>query len=248
MDSGGSVHLSLNGDYLGSAKLVAEILKNNRSKFVLELAAGKGVNTKYLAKKFSQKNFFAIDLPKGQFYPKKLSKLANIKADFGDFHDLRQFKDSTFDCVFIIEALCYANNQLGVMKEVNRILKQKGIFVIIQDNIAKKKYSETELYALKLLHAGVMSNFKDRTYYSLKTNLTKTGFKIVKQSDLTEALRPQMIKFETQARFFIKHRKFTKLLIRALPLEITANIISVYLLPALFEAKLDKYELVLAKK
>jgi len=248
MDRGGSVHLSLDGDYLGSAKLIAKLIDKYRPKTILELAAGKGANTKYLSKEFQKSQFFALDLPKGQFNPAKLNQSMNVDADDGDFHNLEGFTDATLDLVFIVEALCYANNQNRVIREVKRTLRPGGLFVIIQDNLTQDNYSSAELLAVKLLHAGVMSNFRERSYRSLKTNLTKNGMKIIQHKDLTENVQPQLERFDNQARFFIRHERFTRLLTKLLPQEITANIISVYLLPALFRAKLDKYEMVIAQK
>lgn len=53
-------------DLFEAARLVEKYIKNRKVNKVLELAAGRGANSFYLAKKFPKVDFFGIDISKGQ--------------------------------------------------------------------------------------------------------------------------------------------------------------------------------------
>ncbi len=51
------------------------------------------------------------------------------------------FPTAAFDVVFVIEALCYSTQKKQVLKEVKRVLKKDGIFIVI-DAFARKHTEE----------------------------------------------------------------------------------------------------------
>ena len=72
-------------DFYRQADYVAGLFLPGTRK-VLELGAGKAANTKYLAKRFPEISFTALDLPNRNFLRTKVP--ANVTLIEGDYHDL----------------------------------------------------------------------------------------------------------------------------------------------------------------
>src|SRR6185436_7663023 len=90
-------------------------------------------------KKYPFIRFDGVELTPTQldFAKKKAQKTPNYYPVFGDYHNLSTYPDHSFEIVFVIEALCHSSDKLQVLKEVKRVLKRGGVFIII-DGYAKK--------------------------------------------------------------------------------------------------------------
>ena len=115
-------------DFNAQAQFTLKYVIKYKPKNILELASGLGSNTYYLFKNYTAQNFYTID-----YAQKTLSKnkAQNIHHMQGDYHNLTEYKDKDIGLVFIIEALCYSQNKEKVLKEVYKILRPNGIFIII---------------------------------------------------------------------------------------------------------------------
>lgn len=253
----GFVHMGLSEDavvrsedFLKPAKEISKYIQKARVKNVLELACGKGANLEYLAKTHPDVRFEGLDLPKGQTNQKKLNRLSNVFFQYGDYHDLARYSDDSQDLVFIVEALCYAQPKEKVIKEVYRVLKPGGRFVVY-DGYNLKRYSEMtnqEAKAVRMGWKGMLVNPDDMHLGDFNDYLSKAGLKLIRDEDLGQAVLPSLNMLEGQAARFFRRPRLAKLLARLLPIHFTANTISGYVMPDVVQAGLCTYRLTVAQK
>lgn len=235
-------------DLFGQAKIIDGYIKKLNAKKILELAYGRGANCIYLAKKNPKSSFYGVDLSQGQIeYAYKSSKNSkNLYLKKGDFHELKEFKKETFDIIFIIEALCYSNNERKVFKEVYRILKPKGIMIIFDGYVTLT--NNNKIKAAQLLAAKGMA-FKNFSIYEKTINLAeKERFKIKLSKDLSKEILPTLEKFEKSSSSYFKRPRLFRRLNRILPEKFTLNAVCGYLLPTLIRMNEASYYLTILKK
>lgn len=237
-------------DLLVQPKIIGKYIEENKAEKVLELAMGKGANSIYLAKKYPNTNFYGMDLENGQLDINKFNKVHNLKVSYGDYHKLDTLTSEQFDVVFVIEALCYSNNKEIVAKEVYKILKNGGIFIVI-DGYSNKRVEELnkdELLAKRLTEKGmVVSEFE---YISnVKDKIRSVGFNLIEEKDYSKNIIPSLKRFEKlAARTIFKSKIIGKIVNNLLPNEITFNAVSGYLMPRLIEDNIFCYKLLVFKK
>jgi ubiquinone/menaquinone biosynthesis C-methylase UbiE len=207
---------------------------------VLELASGHGANSLFLAKRNTNVEFHAMDFstqPRKEF-----NNLHNTNFQAGDFHDLSNYESSSFDLVFIIEALCHASDKGKVIQEVARVLNSDGRFIIL-DGYYSKPLSELnpqEQKAAKLTSVGMA--VEEFMYIGKFREVIKsTKFKILEETDLSQKILPTMERFGKLARVFFKLGFIAKLLQRVLPNMFIRNSISGLLMPTLIRHSIAKY-------
>ncbi len=114
--------------------------KENKSLNILDVGCGVGSTSIYLAQKYPQSNFFGVSIGQNEInFAKKLSQdknLKNISFIQGDFSNTN-YPDNSFDVVFALESMSYADDKEIFIKEMNRILKPSGKLVIIDGFIKK---------------------------------------------------------------------------------------------------------------
>lgn len=238
-------------DLLHHAKAINKIIKDTNARKVLELATGRGGNVTWLARENSNVSFTGLDSSKAQlkFTEKSALHLSNYNVVLGDFHNLNDFEDESFDIVFIIEALCHSNDTKKVLEEVYRILKKGGLFMVYDGYREKKNEDMTnsELLAARLLETGVaVEHFEN--YDEFVKFATEKGLSLESEEDLSDSVVPTMQRFERQARRFLKLGFIAKLLIFLLPNKFTYNILSGYLFPTLIRERVFSYKYTLLKK
>ncbi len=239
-------------DLLEQAKIIDIYLTKLKTGNVLELATGRGATSAYLAQKYPAITFEGLDLPNGQLdYAKAKTKhFQNFHVSEGDYHDLTKYQKNTFDIVFIIEALCHSDNKAKVIKEVARILKKNGIFIIIDGFSGKPvaKLSKDELLCKELIEKGMrVAGFEN--YQDIENMLEKNGFTISFQEDISAFILPTLKRFETQAKYLLSlPRLIAKSILALFPSEFTYNAISGYLMPIAIERAIAKYIIVVATK
>lgn len=239
-------------DFLEQAKLVDKYIKNLTAKRVLELATGRGANSEYLAKKHPDITFEAIDLPDGQidFAFAKARKLNNFHSQEGDYHDLNGYPNNSFDIVFIIEALCHSANKKKVFSEVNRVLKNKGIFMVFDGYCSKKEslLTKEELLAKKLTERCLAVPSFDY-YQEFKNTLLKSKFKVIEEEDASQLIMPTLEKLETQAKLYFKiPPSVLKVINKFFPALTINNVIPGYLMPILERLGITKYMILVVSK
>lgn len=238
-------------DLLEAARTVEKYLIKLKGKKVLELATGRGATSFHLAKKFPLANFYGIDISKGQldFAFKKSRRVKNYRPEFGDYHDLGRYEDKKFDVVFVIEALCYSLDKGAVLKEVYRVLKPGGVFIVFDGYIKKSRALMPlgEKKALKLAEKG-MALEEFETFDSFLGHAAVAGFEIDYQEDVSRFTLPTMRRFERVAYHFFRLPRLTKLFSKFFPKEFLFNMISATLLPVLVEEDVCSYMIAVLKK
>lgn len=234
---------------LEHARIVERYI-NNQTKKVLELGVGRGGNSIYLASKHPEVDFTGIDLPNGQINLafKKKNGIKNFNPQDGDFHDLSKFPKEAFDLVFIIEALCHSGNKSKVLKEVYRVLKKDGYFIVIDAFIGKEKLNPDELLAKQLLEKG-MRVAKFEGYKDFTNLLKEQGLRLVYEEDDSQNIIASAKNFERVVKYLIKLPRFLSgIIIKVLPNEFTYNAISGYLMPDFLELGIAKYMVSVSQK
>ncbi len=120
-------------------KTVNKLLKKNLNKnsSILELGFGAGQSASMFLKEGFK--YTGMDISKSlvNFAISKNNKFVKNKlASFsvGSMDNKLKFKNKQFDAVVIIGALQYVMNLNGLMKEIKRVLKKDGIFILAQSN------------------------------------------------------------------------------------------------------------------
>jgi len=120
-------------DFVGH--LLGLDLKDKQTKQILDAGCGIGGTVIYLAKKYPHINFTGITVVSEHIeIAKNLAKENKVSTNTGfilkDFINTG-FPFNSFDAIFLIESSCYALKKDILIHEMNRILKPKGILVII---------------------------------------------------------------------------------------------------------------------
>lgn len=237
-------------DLLVQPNIIGKYIEETRAIEVLELAMGKGANSTYLAKKYPNTNFYGMDLENGQLDINTFKDVHNLHVSYGDYHKLDTFPSEKFDIVFVIEALCHSNNKEIVAKEVYKILKNGGIFIVIDGYLNKKveELTKDELLAKQLTEKGmVVSNFE--YINNVKDKIKSVGFNLVEEKDYSQNIIPSLERFEKLAgNTIFKYKIIGKIVDRILPNEITFNAVSGYLMPTLIRNDIACYKLLTFKK
>ena len=107
-----------------------KLLGNLKNKKVLEIGCGGAQCGVAMAKQGAKVT--GKDISEEQLkFAEKLAEENKVKIKFiqGDIKNLKQIKSNTQDIVFSAFALHYVDDLLKCFKEVNRVLKKKGLFV-----------------------------------------------------------------------------------------------------------------------
>ena len=199
---------------------------NPNVKNILELGCGQGANLYYLGKMNKSVNFVGIDI-----HPSISKKLSNVKMIKGDFHDLSFIDDNSQDIVYAFETLCYSTNKKSIFKEVNRILKPNGIFIIFDgySKVLRDNLSDYEIKLMKLVEKGmVLDNFE--YYKNIEEYANNFNFKEIKVKDLSQYVLKNMLFFKRFVSVCMKFGIFFKLICKIAPKVFVGNAISGYLM------------------
>jgi len=159
---------------------------------------------------------------------------------------LRSYKDRTFDIVYVIEALCYSTNKEVVFKEVRRVLKSNGYFIIFDGYRSSKKLSRDEEIACKLTEKSMaVQSFE--IYKDVIQKAFKQHFVLDYEENLSKYVLPTMKRFEKLSKVYIKFPLISRLVTKILPMEFSANSIAGYFMPNLIEGKIAQYMVTVLK-
>lgn len=232
-------------DLLGQLKIIQKYIQEIKAQQVLELGAGNGSNSFYLAKNNRSVNFIGIDLSK-----KPSDKnVSNYRQELGDFHNLNNYINESLDLVFVIEALCHSTRKDVVLNEVYKKLRKKGLFIIF-DGYANKplnQFTDDETLAKKLTEKTMAVESFD-FIGDFETLIKKSNFSIMERQDFSEQIMPSLKRFERLALVFYKYQLLTKSIKRILPDGLVKNSIAGLLMPTLIQRKIACYYMHVLKK
>jgi sterol 24-C-methyltransferase len=234
-------------DFYEIDRIVNAYIKETGSTKVLELAAGLGSNSGYLAPLNPNVSFTSIDLSIKPL--KKHRRHQNYRYGLGDYHDLSQFDSESFDIVFVIEALCYSIQKDKVFNEVKRVLKPGGLFIIIDGYAAKRPEEQTsdEQIAQKLLEKG-MALEKFEHIADVEEKIGQSGFTTIRREDYSKHILPSIKYLEFLSRGFFHFPKLARVLTRILSENATKNGVSGYMFPIVMGMGTDVYIMHVLKK
>ena len=236
-------------DFLEHARIITGYIQSQQATNVLELAAGKAATTKYLATQFPDIQFNGLDLPNGQL-DASTNGCKNLALHYGDYHDLSQYDDNSFEVVYIIEALCHAKDKSLVTREVRRVLKPGGVFIVFDGYSAKQRpdMNDVEILASDLTYTSMMVNPTDHSYRDFRAMVSQNGLDIIDEQNLSKEVLPSMRRLEAKAVKFFKHPRLARFVNKLTHEEVTGNAIAAYLMPTTVETGLHEYWLTVARK
>lgn len=232
-------------------RIISDYVENFDSPEVLEIGMGKGANLKFLAEKHRNASFYGLDISEKNVSKakRKLKDKNNCSVEQGDFHNLEKYEENQFSVVFAVEALCYSRQLETVFSEVEKILKPDGYFIVFDHYLLKNReeLSENELKAQKLLETSFAVN-KFEYYPEFNQKGTESGFEIISEEDLSEAILPTAQRTGMLTELFYEYSKLTHPIGKILPDEALYDSISGYLMKDLIEQRINGYYLTVFRK
>lgn len=246
----GSVHMALNFDgkfdeagYYGQVRIVQEHIAELHPQRVLELGSGKGFNTLYLAKRNEDTEFVGIDITQKHLAiaRDRSQGVGNLHFELGNFQDLR-FASESFNLVFEVESICHANDMAKALSETYKVLKPRGRFIAF-DGYRKAGFDQlgdeirlaarlTEV-AMAVSHPWVIDDWLDLAQ--------EVGFDILSVDELSDAIMPNLLKFQLLARGYFKFPLLSRVLLKTLPPSLVRNSIAGLLMPFTIRADAQGY-------
>ncbi len=218
---------------------IDEIIKKNKFTKILELGCGQGANMVYLAKHNPGVSFKGIDL-----YPSldKKNRKYPIEIIEGDYHNLSKIEDNSVELVYAIETLCYSKNKNQIFKEVNRVLKKGGLFIIFDAYLAKPR---TELSEIELIGAKLVENgyYLDEFEYigNLDSYIKNNHFKVVHSENMKQKIINHLYDYQKRIQKFLKRGILFRFMCKIIPKEVLGNIVPVYFMANTVEMDLSVY-------
>lgn len=256
-----SVHMALNYDgifhtdgYYQQVKEISELIPQTeipRDFSVLELGCGMGFNSDYLAKKFPNVSFHGVDITSKHLKraKQKAEKLVNLEVQYGDFHAL-PLPDSQFDVAFEMESVCHTDTPEVVLKEVHRVLKPGGKFMLFEGFRADhfESFTADQKKAGILIEKTMGVNF-GHTISQWISIAEKVGFEVQMNDDISYAILPNLKRFHRIANKYYKYPFLAKAVYAVMSKNLIKNTIAGSLLPFSIAQKMQSYQrIILVKK
>ena len=142
---------------------------------LLEIGCGIGNGTHLIKKHFLPKKIYALDIDKKSIeIAKHKNKEKSIIFQFGDATKLN-FSNSRFDAVFEFTMMHHLKNWRSCIKEVKRVLKPGGEFII--DDFSLASFQTLFGRFLNKIFKHKHTIYRESEFYK---ELKNTGFKIIK--------------------------------------------------------------------
>lgn len=188
------------GEHLARYNSVLDVVKG---KVVLDIAAGSGYGTKIMSK--SAQQVIGIDyFDEAVKYSKKHYSARNVTYKTGDAHNL-PLQDDTIDVVVSFETIEHLTDPAQFIKEVKRVLKKDGIFIVSTPNDAEfMEGNEFHIHEFNLdeLQKLINKNFTNCEFYYQGTWFSAG---LLKEESFRRSMQPQ--KFDMAKTFGQQLRK-----------------------------------------
>ena len=203
--------------------LVAKNLKLKGNERLLDAGCGYGTTACYLAKKYHVQ-VVGIDINEYEIkYARKLALKENIddKVTFEvQDYSRTNFENKSFDGVFTVETLSHSPDVKKTLREFYRILKPGGKIALFEYTLAPdSKFSTSDMEKLDRGIVGTaalgLKEFRNDMFPKV---LTDSGFKNVREENITKQLRPSLERLKNIAvipYFFINLFKLKKFFVNA---------------------------------
>lgn len=251
---GSNIHMALSDDGLfhkedfkKQAMYIAKFLKPGVR--VLEVGAGRLSNSRYLAERFPNVEFVALDIPNRNFLKNKVPK--NLHLVEGDYHDLSQFEDKSFDVIFGVETICYSSNKQLVVDQAFKKLKPGGIFIDFDvfEPLRKNLMTDFEKRVSDIALAGMRVTGEDQSIQDFNDYLKKSGFQKIEIENFTQKIMPNLKRLAKISKLYFTHPLLLKILNFTIAEDARINGISGYLMDLTFDGeRIHGYYRITAKK
>ena len=233
-------------DFRQQALMIEKNIHDKNAQNVLELGYGLGPNSAFLATRNPDVTFEALDISNKPL--RRYTKIPNLHFGFGDYHDLSQFEDNSFDIIFVIEALCYSTNKLHVLREVKRKLIEGGIFIVFDAYTRNRAspMSSSEKLMWQLIFRGCALETFERV--DDVEDAMRKEFSIVTAQDLTTCVLPSLEVQESKARHYFNHPAVARAINKVLPFDVVKHLPMVLLMPTSVRRQIGCYYLHALKK
>lgn len=249
----GSVHMALNDNgtfdpagYYGQARMVEQYIHQLQSQWILELASGKGFNSRYLADHHPDNCFTGIDLtPQHVRIAQNVARTTpNLTFQIGNFQHL-PFASEQFGVVFVVESFCHASNMHQALVEAFRVLQSGGYFVIF-DGFRKPNFYQldTDIQVASQLVEASMAVKHPWILEQWLTLAQEVGFLVERVEDLSEAIMPNLRRFEWMANKYFKYPIVSRTLMHMAPPHLLRNAVAGLLMPTTLRAGAHSYNAV----
>lgn len=253
----GAVHMALNYDgkfsragYDEQARRVAHHVAVEGCSAALELASGRGYNTRLLAERFPDVAFTGVDLTPSHvaFARRATSRLPNVTFSVGDFEAL-PFDEASFDLVFAVESVCHAGDLDTVLAECRRVLRPGGILILFDGYrlVELGRLPEPWRRSARLVERS-MSVAEGRLLADVLRAHERAGFSIRETNDLSAAMLPNLLRFQTLALKLLKRPWIHRLLSIVMPQKLLENAIAGLLMAENVAAGVQGYFETVARK
>lgn len=229
------------GDLKEQARIIEGHIRDINATDVLELGSGLGPNSAFLAIRNPNVNFVGVDLSNEPL--KRFTKIPNLRFYCGDYHDLSNFENDSYDVVFVIEALCYSTNKQTVLSEVKKKLRKGGVFVVfdVYQSDRASSLTRSEEVMWELITKGVAAN-KFENVSDVETYM-REQYSIAAAKDLSSCILPSFERQEALVRFYFNHPAVAKAVNAFVPFEIVKNAVVVLLIPTSIRRQIKCYYL-----
>ncbi len=192
------------GDALQNTnKVMAEQANITQNDRVLDAGCGVGGSTLWLAK-YKKASVVGISISAKQIeQAKTLAKQAEVDqlVSFAVIDYLQTgFPNESFDVVWAIESVCYAEQKEDFLQEAYRTLNKGGRIIIADGFIKREPTTEREKQLVTAFYKGMLlPNLS--TFGQFEGAMKKTGFKHVTVFDKTHEILPSAKRFYLMSRF-----------------------------------------------
>lgn len=229
------------GDLKEQARIIETYIHDIDATDVLELGCGLGPNSAFLAVRNPHVNFVGVDLSNKPL--KRFTEIPNLRFYSGDYHDLSNFEDYSYDVVFVIEALCYSTNKQQVLSEVKKKLRKGGILIVfdVYQSDRASPLTRSEEVMWELIAKGVAAKKFERV--SDVETYMRALYSIVLAKDFSPCILPSFDRQEALVRFYFSHPIAAKAVNAFLPFEVVKNAAVVLLIPTSIRRQIKCYYL-----
>ncbi|MDP3793010.1 MAG: methyltransferase domain-containing protein [bacterium] len=171
---------------LNENKFLAEVAGIQQTDKVLDAGCGVGGSAIWIAENIGA-GVVGITLSKKQLKEAKVLAVqhkvdSRVEFKIGDYLDTG-LSDNTFDVVWAIESLCYAENKIDFLKEAYRVIKPGGRLVVADGFLNREVLKTEEKLYDDFLIGFVLSNLAKVSDF--KQDMEKVGFKEINVWDKT---------------------------------------------------------------
>ncbi len=157
---------------------------------VLDCGCGVGGATIFLAKTYGCRANGITICPHQIDAAYKNAKKAGVEhlVDFYEMDYLNtEFKNKSFDVVWGLESICYADCKNKFIQESHRLLKKGGRLIIADGFASKKNYRDREIAMMEKWLNGWFVNYLE-TPKNFKIFAKENGFKNIQYNNVTESV------------------------------------------------------------